>query len=60
MPYLHWVSLAALAANFVSAAAVWRGRSDIAFAMLLPFMLMVVLAVILLIRNFSVFEGYRL
>jgi hypothetical protein len=59
MPYLHWVSLAALGANFVSAAAVWRGRPDIGFAMLLPFMLMVVLAVILLIRNFSVFEGYR-
>jgi hypothetical protein len=59
MPYLHWVSLAALPASFVAAAAVWRGRRDIAFAMLLPFMMMVVLAVILLIRNFSVFEGYR-
>ena len=59
MPYLHWVSLAALGANFVTAAAVWRGRRDIAFAMLLPFMMMVVLTVILLLRNFSVFRGYR-
>ena len=59
MPYLHWASLAALPANFVSVAALWRGRRDIAFAMLLPFMLMAVLAVILLLRNFSVFVGYR-
>jgi len=59
MPYLHWVSLAALAANFLSAAALWRGRRDIAFAMLLPSMTMVVLAVILWYRNFSVFSGYR-
>ena len=59
MPYLHWVSLAALPANFVSAAALWRGRHDIAFAMLLPFMIMVVLVVILWLRNFPVFTGFR-
>jgi uncharacterized membrane protein YfcA len=59
MPYLHWVSLAALPANFVSVAALWRGRRDIAFAMLLPSMVMAVLAVILLLRNFSVFSGFR-
>jgi hypothetical protein len=59
MPYLHWVSLAALPANFVAVAAVWRARSDIAFAMLLPFMLMTVLVVILWLRNFSVFAGFR-
>ena len=34
MPYLHWVSLAALGATFVSIAAFWRGRHEIAFAML--------------------------
>jgi hypothetical protein len=59
MPYLHWVSLAALPANFLSAAALWRERHDIAFAMLLPFMIMVALVVILWYRNFSVFVGYR-
>ena len=59
MPYLHWVSLAALAANFVSAAALWRGMHDIAFAMLLPFMMMIVLVVILWLRNFSVFSGFH-
>jgi uncharacterized membrane protein YfcA len=59
MPYLHWVSLAALPANFVSVAALWRGRDDIAFAMLLPFMIMVVLVVILWLRNFSVFSGFH-
>ena len=52
MPYLHWVSLAALAANVVSVAALWRGRHDIAFAMLLPFMMMIVLIAILWFRNF--------
>ena len=59
MPYLHWVSLAALPANFVSIAVLWRGRPDIAFAMLLPFMIMVVLVVILWLRNFSVFSGFH-
>lgn len=59
MPYLHWVSLAALPGSFLSAAALWRSRHDIAFAMLLPFMLMIVLAVILWWRNFNVFAGFR-
>lgn len=59
MPYLHWVSLIAMGANVVSAAALWRGRHDIAFALLLPFMLMVVLVVILWIRNFDVFSGFH-
>jgi hypothetical protein len=59
MPYLHWVSLAAFGANFLSAAALRRGRHDIAFAMLLPFMLMIVLVVILWLRNFSVFSGFH-
>ena len=59
MPYLHWVSLAALAANFVSVTALWRGRHDVAFAMLLPFMFMIVLIVILWLRNFPVFSGFR-
>ena len=53
------VSLAAMAANFVSVAALWRGRHDIAFAMLLPFMIMIVLIVILWLRNFSVFSGFH-
>jgi hypothetical protein len=60
MPYLHWVSLAALGANFVSVAALWRRREDIAFAMLLPFMIMIVVVTILWFRNFSVFGGYQL
>lgn len=59
MPYLHWVSLAAMPASFVSAIALWRRRHDIAFAFLLPFMLMVVLIVILWFRNFDVFVGFR-
>jgi hypothetical protein len=59
MPYLYWASRVAVAANFLSAAALGRGRRDIAFAMLLPFMIMAALAVILLVRNFSVFSGYR-
>ena len=59
MPYLHWVSLAALPANFLSVAALWRARHDIAFAMLLPLMLVIVLVVILWIRNFSVFSGFH-
>jgi uncharacterized membrane protein YfcA len=59
MPYLYWASRVGVVANFVSVAALWRGRRDIAFAMLLPSMTMVVLAVILWYRNFSVFSGYR-
>ena len=59
-PYLHWVSLAALAANFVSAALLWRGRRDIAFTLLLPFMIVITLTAIFWTRNFSVFRGLRI
>lgn len=59
MPYLHWASVAALPGSFLSVVALWRGRRDIAFAMLLPFMVMAALVVILWYRNFSVFVGYR-
>lgn len=59
MPYLYWASRIAVVANFVAVAALWRSRRDIAFAMLLPFTIMVVLAVLLWYRNFSVFVGYR-
>lgn len=60
LPYLHWVSLAALVANFGAAALLWRGRRDIAFTLLLPFMIVVALIAIFWIRDFSVFRGLRL
>lgn len=60
LPYLHWVSLSALPANFVSAALVWRGRRDIAFTFLLPFMIAIVLIAVLWTRDFSVFRGLRI
>lgn len=59
MPYLYWASRIAVVANFVAVAALWQRRRDIAFAMLLPFTIMVVLTVLLWYRNFSVFVGYR-
>jgi glycerol-3-phosphate acyltransferase PlsY len=60
LPYLHWASLVALPANFASAALLWRGRHDIAFAMLLPFMIVIALIAILWFRDFSVFRGLRI
>jgi uncharacterized membrane protein YfcA len=60
LPYLHWVSLAALPANFVSAALLSRGRRDIAFSLLLPFMIVIALIAILWFRDFSVFRGLRI
>ena len=60
LPYLHWVSLVALAANFGSAGLLWRGRRDIAFTLLLPFMIVLVLIAILWMRDFSVFRGLRI
>jgi uncharacterized membrane protein YfcA len=60
LPFLHWTSLVALAANFVSAALLWRGRRDIAFALLLPFMCVIALIAIFWVRDFSVFRGLRL
>jgi hypothetical protein len=60
LPYLHWISVVALPANFVSAALLWRGRRDIAFAVLSPFMIVIVLIAILWMRDFSVFRGLRL
>lgn len=59
MPYLHWASIGALGGNFLSVVALRRGRHDIAFAMLLPFMLVNVLIAILWFRNFPVFTGFR-
>jgi hypothetical protein len=60
MPYLHWMSLVALPANFMSAALLWRGRRDIAFTLLLPFMIVIAPMAILWIRDFSVFRGLRI
>jgi hypothetical protein len=60
LPYLHWISLVALPANFVSAAFLWRGRRDIAFTLLSPFMIVITLIAILWIRDFSVFRGLRI
>ena len=60
LPFLHWTSLAALPANFVSAALLWRGRWDMAFALLLPFMCAIALIAIFWMRDFSVFSGLRL
>ena len=60
LPFLHWTSLAALPANFISAALLWRGRRDMAFALLLPFMCVIALIAIFWMRNFSVFRGLRL
>ena len=59
-PYLHWMSLVALPANFASAALLWRGRRDIAFTLLLPFMIVITLVLLLWMRNFSVFRGLRI
>ena len=59
LPYLHWVSLVAVAANFVSAALLWRGRRDIAVTLLLPFMIVITMIAIFWTRDFSVFRGLR-
>jgi uncharacterized membrane protein YfcA len=59
-PFLHWASLVALPANFVSAAFLWRGRRDIAFTLLLPFMSVIMLIAILWMKDLSVFRGLRL
>ena len=60
LPYLHWMSVVALATNFVSAALLWRGRREIAFVLLLPFMSVIALIAIFWIRDFSVFRGLRI
>ena len=60
LPFLHWVSLVALFANFASAALLWRGRRDIAFSVLLPFMIVITLIAIFWFRDFSVFRGLRI
>jgi hypothetical protein len=54
------MSVVALAANFASAALLWRGRRDIAFALLLPFMCVIALIAIFWTRDFSVFRGLRI
>lgn len=56
--YLHWLSLIACGLNFVAAGLLWRGRRDIAFTFLLPFMLVVTMIVIFWVRGFPVFRLY--
>jgi len=60
MPFLHWMSIAALPANFASAVFLWRGRRDIAFTLLLPFMIVMALIAIFWTKDFSVFRGLRI
>jgi hypothetical protein len=38
-PMFHWAGCVALIANFVSAFVISRGRRDVAFAILVPFMM---------------------
>jgi hypothetical protein len=56
--YLHWLSLIAFGLNFVAGGLLWRGRRDIAFTLLLPFMIVVTMIVIFWFRDFPVFRLY--
>jgi hypothetical protein len=50
-PLLHWVARVALGANFLSAYLIYRRRRDIAFAVLLPFMIITIVLAIFWARD---------
>ena len=56
-PLFHWVALVALGANFVSAFLLHRGRADIAFAALVPFMMVAALLAVFAFREVRLLRG---
>ena len=50
-PLFEWFAPIALAANFVSAWLLYRGRADIAFAALLPFMMVAAVLAVFALRD---------
>ena len=52
-PMFHWAGPVALGANFLSAYVLYRGRRDVAFTVLLPFMMVVTLLAVFALRDIS-------
>jgi hypothetical protein len=56
-PLLHWVALVAFAANFVAAWLLRRGRPDVAFAALVPVMMMIATLTVFAFRDIRLVRG---
>jgi hypothetical protein len=52
-PLFHWAAPVALAANFVAAYLLSRGRPDVAFTALVPFMMIVTLLAVFALRDIT-------
>jgi hypothetical protein len=56
-PLFHWLGLIALAASFLAAGLLYRGRPDIAFAALIPFMIVTVTLAVFAFRDITLLRG---
>ena len=58
-PLFHWGGLVALAANFVAAYLLYRGRPDVAFTALVPFMMIVTVLAVFTLRDITLVRVAR-
>jgi hypothetical protein len=56
-PLFYWIALTAAGANFVAAYLLVRGRAEIAFAALVPFMLITVTLAVFALRGIRLLRG---
>ena len=56
-PLFHWAGHLALAANFVSAYCLRIGRRDVAFTMLLPFMIILTVLAVFALRGITLLRA---
>jgi len=56
-PLLHWAALIALGMNFVAAWLLYRGRADMAFAALVPIMMIIATLTVFAFRDIRLLRG---
>jgi hypothetical protein len=56
-PLFHWLGLTALVANFLAAGLLYRGRREIAFAALVPFMIVATVLAVFALRGIRLLPG---
>ena len=56
-PLFHWLGPIALGANFLAAGLLHRGRPDIAFAALIPFVMVTVTLAVFAFRDITLLRG---
>jgi len=56
-PLFHWTGAIACGANFLAAFLIHRGRRDVAFTVLLPFLIIVTVLAVFALRHIRLLRG---